>query len=186
MYGRNDCSAKCNNRGVRTLDPRHSQALWIYGSTTCVLWVGSLTGLQSWEQVSLRSWLGSTFLWCAAVRAASRYSTILTYTDSPLLPALLITMIYTWPLCSVFHWAAILGLNFSWALKQSCSVLMNTSRHWCSGISLLVCTYALIMLQRILLPEGGDVCCYLLILGQKNLIGLICCVIVCVYRVRPG
>lgn len=44
----------------------------------------------------------------------------------------------------------------------------------------------LIMLQRILLPEGGDVCCYLLILGQKNLIGLICCVIVCVYRVRPG
>lgn len=91
-----------------------------------------------------------------------------TPTDSPLLPALLITMIYTWPICSVFHWAAILGLNFSWALKQSCSVLMNTSRHWCSGISLLVCTYVLIMLQRSLLPEGGDVCCYLLILGQKK------------------
>lgn len=63
---------------------------------------------------------------------------------------LLITTLHTWFLCSV----VIVGLNFSRSLKQLCFVLMSTNRHWFNGIPLLVCTCAVMMLQRSLFPGG--------------------------------
>ena len=156
VYGPNDCSAKCNNHGVRRLlISQHFGALWAmttWRDCECDPW--QVCNHESkchcnpgWAPPYcdvLQSELPEGMLCLSGCTCKHRQSVYL--------PLCMLDLLMTMLLVSVFHQDLILEVDFSWTQKQLCSVPMSTNRHSFNGITVHF------------VSERGDIWNYMLIL----------------------